>query len=832
MKKITAKLTAFALVFILFASTLIVTPTLAKDIDAPSANFGVIADTHYYPESYVNLNSQKYLSGAYSEGKFMGESPAVLRAALETIAVRKEQGTYNMGFLLVPGDLTFAGEIAGHMETAALFEAFEARTGIQVFVINGNHDVNNYNAVNYAVSDEDDPQLIVSPEAFKDIYADFGYAQADSIFTPSTGKAGMLSYAVSLPGNYRLIAIDACRYSADVTEDGLDRKEGGIHMSPELTDWVLQETTNAALQGETVLGMIHFSLIPHFELESTVSADDMLENHEGFAYALADAGMHFAFTGHVHSNDTASIVSANNNILYDIETAALANIPNIYREVSFSTGLEPGQISCTLNNVACDAESQVDVSGASDKYGLIEKPFSENYCWPMLYGGSIEKGIRSDAAEFLSKGLLTEIPKDIRKALPTGLAGLLKEQGFDLGEKMTKASPSLKRTLSGYNLSGQAFSQFLAAIVKQIDDKYILNTTHTSELLNAVVTSLARFEIEKGNSATEFGKMLLLCLEYHTVGDEDARNNPEIQLAIDALHTQAGADRLVAKLIDIILNDVLFNDILPSISLNDLDTLLPAGVMANLRAVAGDDLTAGGVLDKILDTTAMRMNALPFVNIDSGRDLTKALVYTIGYQYLNAGERLKMAGGLADIFISFTTDTDPAFLGDSMVTLHTSPVNIVPSTSNFRLPADMTVTKGNATGEAVVSWYTIQGIQASDIELSPLPAFAEITKTVELQNKTVKVFDFGVTKIKVPRTLLKHTVTISGLETGVEYSFKAGDQSRDFISMAQTLTLASNGNIEQGEAGSDSNFLKKLADFFADVFVMLKSVGTIVRFFV
>jgi hypothetical protein len=34
--------------------------------------------------------------------------------------------------------------------------------------------------------------------------------------------------------------------------------------------------------------------------------------HEKIAYELADAGMHFIFSGHNHMNDVAAIVSGNN----------------------------------------------------------------------------------------------------------------------------------------------------------------------------------------------------------------------------------------------------------------------------------------------------------------------------------------------------------------------------------------------------------------------------------------------------------------------------------------------------------------------------------------
>ncbi|MEI6580185.1 MAG: metallophosphoesterase, partial [Eubacteriales bacterium] len=670
MKKVFVKLLAVILTLTMLFGSLFTLPISAKSNYDPPVKVGVMSDLHYFPESYTNINSVEYQHDAYCDSKLMGESSAILKATLETIAVRKAQGTYNMNFLLVSGDLTFDGEKAGHLEVAALFKAFEARTGIQIFVVNGNHDVNNYSATKYATANgkkitasENPGLLLTSPETFKTIYSDFGYAQANSIFVPSTGKAGMLSYSVSLPGGYRLIAIDSCKYSADVTGDGKDEKESSMSITPELLTWVLNETKQATKRGEAVIGMTHGSLVEHFDLESVVSKNSMIGDYERISYELADAGMHFVFTGHMHANDTSSIISGNNETIYDIETCGLSNIPNTYREASFSKGLVMGQVSCNLNNVDCDAECKVDVSGVSNKYGIIEKPFRENYASPMLYGGSIEKGIRNDGEGYFNSAFLFRLPPVIKETFPSGLAGFLKEKGINLGDEMTEASPTLKAALSDYNLTPQAFSQFLGAIVKQIDNKYILDTTHTLKLVSAAVARFAHFEIVEGNNATQFGKIALLGLEYNAVGDENPKSNPEIQLAIDALRTQKGADRFIDELIDMVISDLLFNDILPSISLNDLDSLLPAKVMTRLRAVAGNDLTVGGILDKILNSAAKKMNYIPFFNIDNGRDLVKALVYTIGYKYLNAGTRLKMSTAFADIIVSFTNDENPALLG-------------------------------------------------------------------------------------------------------------------------------------------------------------------------
>lgn len=837
MKKVLFKLTAVMLTFTLLFSTLTAIPAFSKDTYDPPIKFGVVSDPHYFPEKFCNTNSKEFLHDAYCDSKLMGESAAILKATLETIAVRKAQGTYDMKYLLVPGDLTFDGEKAGHIEIAALFKAFEKKTGIQIFVINGNHDINNYKAADYATADgkkitaSDNPELLLTtPEDFREIYADFGYSQADSIFVPSKGKAGGLSYAVSLPGGYRLIAIDSCIYSSDVTSGGTDANEGGMSITPELFAWVLKETKEAKLRGETVIGMAHGSVVEHFSLERALSKNSMINDYENISYQLADAGMHFIFTGHLHANDIASTVSANNETIYDIETCCLINIPDTYREVSFSKGLVAGNETCTLNNVDCDAACNVDVSGIWPKYGIIEKPFSENYCMPMIYGGSIEQGIKSDGAEYFNRAFLARVAPEIKKVLPNGLAGLLKEKGINLGDKLANASPSLKSALKGYNFTPQAFSQFLNAIVTQIDNKYILDTSHTEALISAAVAKFAHFDIAQGNSATEFGKIALLAVEYNAIGNENPLDNPEIQAAVNALRTQAGADRFIDELLDIVINDVLFDDILPSISLNDLDTMLPANVMTVLRTIAGNDLTVGGILDKILNTAASSMNSLPFVNIKTGRDLVKALVYTVGYKYLNAGTRLKISNAFADLIVSFTTDNNPFVCGDANTTLqYDGKVNVVPTAANYRLPADISIAKGANIGDIIITWNTIQGIEGSNIEMNPLPAAVQITVGTERIEKSITMLDFGVMTLNEPRVLLKHTVTINGLESGVNYSFKIGDSGKNYMSAATIFSIDENGNIQNGSADGENDFFSSLLSNLTKILEVVLSFKTIVN---
>jgi len=839
MKKGLIKAIAILLTLVMLTGVVPAGAIPAKNSYDPPVNFGVISDPHYFPESYVNNESEVYFHEAYCDSKLMGESRAIIKAALETIAARKANGHYNMDYLLLPGDLTFEGEKLGHTEFAALLKAFESETGIEVFVINGNHDINNYSAVDYngvnggKITARDDPErLFTTPEIFKEIYADFGYNQADEIFKSATGKAGGLSYSIGLSGGYRLIAIDSCVYSRDVTASGRDTKESTMSITPELADWVVTQTREAAKNGETVIAMVHGSLVEHFDLQKFVSKNSTIFNNEELAGRFADAGMHFIFTGHMHCNDVASFVSGNDETIYDIETCELSAYPCTYREASFSKGLVQGHVSCKLESVAADAESFVDVSNISEIYGMIERPFSENYCKPMLYGGSIEDGVSYSPTGYFDNSFLFRATDAIKEELPDGLAGYLRSKGVDIGAELTKSSPTLKAALKDYNLTPEAFSQFLTAVVARIDNKYILDTAHTEELISAVVSRFAGFEIVPGDSETQFGKIAMLILFSLFAGDEDPESNPEILRAVSALRTQAGADRLVSELLDIIINDILFNDILPSISLNELDLLLPTEIMVILREIAGDDLTVGGILDLILDNAANRLNRLPFVRIDSGRDLLKALIYTAGAKYLNAKTRLDISKALAGVITSFAADENPGKLCDNNTTLYyKGKITSIPTAENYRLPADITLSPG-LKGEVIITWSTLPGIEGNDCSITPLTPGSALSCVSERFEKDIPAIDLGFVTLYKTKSLLKHTVTVSGLETGIEYTFQVGDSTRGLMSEEQTLTIDTDGTVNLKNADRENSFFVRLTAFYAALIDTLRSLKTILMFFI
>ena len=231
-----------------------------------------------------------------SSGQLPYESIAIIKAFLE------DAKSSDSNIVLMPGDLTTVGTSDEHEAFVALIKDFEVKTGKNVYVIPGNHDLFNS-----------------SVEEFEAFYADFGYNEAIA----KDDKTA--SYVAELGNGYRLLAIDSTVPGQSV--HGVDQN---------LISWVKAQCDVARAEGKKLVAIMHHNLTEHmpfvkFYYPTGVVSTDSYE----LADTLADGGVKFIFTGHTHDHDIAKYTSPNGNVLYDSVTTALNAYPCAYREVTF-----------------------------------------------------------------------------------------------------------------------------------------------------------------------------------------------------------------------------------------------------------------------------------------------------------------------------------------------------------------------------------------------------------------------------------------------------------------------------------------------------------------
>ncbi|MBA4369380.1 MAG: hypothetical protein C0403_17280, partial [Desulfobacterium sp.] len=127
----------------------------------PAAKFIVLSDTHFY-DTALGDSGQAFQNVLTYDRKLLLESQEIMDEAAQEI-VRE-----TADFLIVCGDLTKDGEMINHQGMQKVLTRI-SQTGVKVYVVPGNHDVANGNAVKFK-DREKIPVESVSGQAFSEIY--------------------------------------------------------------------------------------------------------------------------------------------------------------------------------------------------------------------------------------------------------------------------------------------------------------------------------------------------------------------------------------------------------------------------------------------------------------------------------------------------------------------------------------------------------------------------------------------------------------------------------------------------------------------------------------
>lgn len=285
--------------------------TLSRIIrNIPRVNIAVFSDPHYFSPRLLVKRGPAFEEYLNIERKMIEEGPAILESAIRAIK------NTDVDIVLITGDLTKDGEEWDHLEFASLLWELK-RVGKKVYVINGNHDINNPSSFSY----NGDVERVnnVTPERFKEIYKEYGYGEAISIDPNS------LSYVVEPIPNLRVIAMDSCIYNPKPTTRG--------KFSKETLNWITSQISLARREGKFIIGMMHHGILEHFDSQKKLFPEYVIDNYETVASRLAEAGLRIVFTGHFHAQDIVKRTLSNGYSMIDIETGSLITYPSPYRIV-------------------------------------------------------------------------------------------------------------------------------------------------------------------------------------------------------------------------------------------------------------------------------------------------------------------------------------------------------------------------------------------------------------------------------------------------------------------------------------------------------------------
>lgn len=354
-------------------------PTVEENKRIDKLDFIVISDLHYLSPK-LGIDQAAYKHSLYTETKLSEDSRFIIDAFVEKLSFVATK------FIIVTGDLTHNGEKICHQEVIEKLNKLR-KAGKRVFVIPGNHDINNPMAFKYQGNNQIKTESI-SPDEFASMYADYGYNEAYSRDKHS------LSYAVNMDSTFVFIGLDACRYK----ENTPSKSYSGGTLSGNTLVWLEHILIDAKNKGKRPFISMHHGLIEHFPGQSLnpISAEYILSNSHQLISLLRKYDVKLVFTGHFHANDIATVAEN----LYDIETGSAITYPHSYRIIKIE------DYTMTVQTINID-EVKLNTGRMSFKEYSIKKTMKglENYFnnnWKRansVYPDSIVRKLRNEFAK-------------------------------------------------------------------------------------------------------------------------------------------------------------------------------------------------------------------------------------------------------------------------------------------------------------------------------------------------------------------------------------------------------------------------------------------------
>ncbi len=774
-----------------------------------SMDFATISDLHFYPESLMS-DSKAWEEYCESTTKQFPQSESIIRTAIETAMTRNP----DLKYILVPGDLTKDGEYESHIKLAEILEEYEEKYGVDFLVTTGNHDINQEKSSTFANGKQEKARALQASE-FDDVYKNLGYDLAVSRYSEDDANIqNQLSYAADLKDNkgnysYRLIVIDSCIYAFD---GQTPFKETGGRITPELMAWVKGLAEDAYKNGKTPMVMLHHGLAPHMETEPSITFAFPLYDYLEVAEAFASWGIHYAFSGHLHTDDISSVINDDGEVLYDVETASVTSYPCTYREMTINT-YKDGESDMNFESIPFDDAVPYTFDGVT-----YEKGAYAYEVFQLSFGGKYTEDGKADATAFLVALVKSMISKYIVSIKEAGSIGeFLKTMNIDL-EKIIGdfLSPYIGEgiKLGGYNIfSVDNIMWFINDLLDQVYDLYIEDEEKLYTLLSDIIGEFISIPVSElpctkyidtlgfgdKKKPGDLGDVILTVLASWYTGNETVEDDEFIKDVLKNFEEAHLIETVFNKLVDLILHTLLEDSILSKLEirvdklLNDdcIGKQMGKGVNYLLSYVLKGDFTYMNLVN-----TVFALGILPY------KDIYDILDQELLQKYLTFSQFEGIGAFVAYVVNDFTNDVNPQLKGDYDVTYSTRKVEVPVTRENYRLPTMVSVTLGEDNDEAVISWFSKSTVDG-DIEIYKADsepnfkgkATEKADFKIDLKSESVTRSYFGIDIgiagfLPYEFKMNRHTVTLSNLEKGAVYYYRVGSEEKGWWSETGTVRTA------------------------------------------
>lgn len=326
----------------------VVDPT---DSGTTIAKIALFSDPHYFdPALGTTKDSTSKEIGL--DRKMIAESEAILLSTINEILIE------DVNIVLIPGDLTKDGELQSHNKFAKHLKKLE-NSGAKVYVVPGNHDINNPNAMSYHGS-VPTPVASTSPAEFAQIYSDYGYNEA------LYRDPNSLSYVAQPIEDLWIIGMDDCQYDNNLSNG---RPETAGKFKNETYEWIKSKIKEGVSSNKTILGIMHHGLTEHFFGQSEFFPQYVVDNFATVRSEFAALGLKIMFTGHFHSQDIVKFQSGS-DFIFDIETGSSVTWPSPFRIMELTSN--------NFLNITSNVITEIDFDTGGLTFQEYAKEFLEN----------------------------------------------------------------------------------------------------------------------------------------------------------------------------------------------------------------------------------------------------------------------------------------------------------------------------------------------------------------------------------------------------------------------------------------------------------------------
>ncbi|MBC1956548.1 metallophosphoesterase [Listeria welshimeri] len=336
-------------------------------------------DVHYFAPSLTDNGAAFKQYVAAGDGKQLAYSDEITDAFLEDVEAKKTD------VLIISGDLTNNGEKTSHEELAKKLAQVE-KAGTQVFVVPGNHDINNPWARKFE-KDKQLPTDTITPTNFSKIYGDFGYKDAISSDDFS------LSYLAAPSSKVWLLMLDTAIYKTNM-QQGTPTTEGGLTTGT--LDWVKECSALAKKNGAKLIPVMHHNLTNHSDV---IQRGFTINYNQQVIDTLTAGNMEFSLSGHIHTQNIRTAKSTDGKEITDIVTNALSVYPHKYGNITYSAKNK----NFTYQSQKLDIESWAKEHGKTDKNLLNFDQFDYDTFYNSGYDKAIMDLMTSDAYKTYSQ---------------------------------------------------------------------------------------------------------------------------------------------------------------------------------------------------------------------------------------------------------------------------------------------------------------------------------------------------------------------------------------------------------------------------------------------